>query len=85
MDWIWNAALAWLGWNIVAPTLFLVALLALVALAQVPRIIRQSRCAHPRLYQTGVAGTEQHCAECRKFVCYTWDLPKRDTPIRAER
>ena len=76
MEWMWAAFWAWLGWNVLAPVLACLALLIIVGLLQVPRLVRQSRCSHPRLHQAGTAGTQQHCSECGKFVCYTWDLQK---------
>lgn len=30
MEWMWNAVMAWFGWNIAAPFLFLLVLLAVL-------------------------------------------------------
>lgn len=81
MEWMLTAVWAWFGWNVIAPAMLLFIVLLIVGLRQIPRLIRQARCSHPRLVQAGVAGTEQHCAVCGILVCYTWDLPKlRERP-----
>jgi hypothetical protein len=64
---------AWIGWNILAPLATLLVLILIILLCHVPYWIKQARCKHPKMFSGGVAGTEQYCVECRKFICYTWE------------
>lgn len=79
MEWMWNAFSARIGWALgeLAIVLAVIAIvIAVAAVRHVHTLWQQSRCDHARLKSAGVADTEQRCAKCDKFVCYTWDLTK---------
>jgi len=69
---IWDVVIAWFGWNVLAPILLLIAYLVIYGLFQIPRVIRQSRCKHDRVFETG--SCDAVCIECRKNLGFigTW-------------
>jgi ABC-type uncharacterized transport system permease subunit len=67
MEWLYNAFAARIGWTLgeVAMALGVIAIVAAVYAAfAVPRLIRQSRCAHTRFFETGAC--DAVCRDCGK-------------------
>ena len=60
----WVSVGAWFGWNVAAPLLLIVLLVLLSVLADVPMMVRQHLCKHPRYFETG--SCDAVCSDCRK-------------------
>lgn len=52
MEWIWNATLAYIGWNVIGPAIIGFAILLAAAIASLPRLLRQMRCKHIEYFET---------------------------------
>lgn len=72
MEWMWPAAWAWFGWNIVAPAIALLTVAILILLFNAPRMIRQARCSHEHVRENG--SVEAVCMDCGRNLGFigTW-------------
>ena len=62
MEWLWAAVGAWFGWNVLAPVICILLVAVAVILSSIPTAIKQSRCEHPRYFETG--SCDAVCKDC---------------------
>ncbi len=64
MDWFLASIAAWFGWNVVAPFICLIFVVAILGLLEIPRRARQMKCPHERYRET--MSCDAVCTSCGK-------------------